>query len=137
MRGAINPRGADIGLGLSAEGEVLCLNLCPALGETSLMLCTGRQTSKPWDIHPQILQALQPAPATAWHSWCVVLCSRDSLGQDIQVFCWEGEQEVAYFAVILVTLLPPLICGAVLVQTTSLLGLEIEWKNLVRGVLGA
>lgn len=45
-----------------------------------------------------------------------------------------GEQEMAHFAVILVTLLPPLVCGAVVVQTASLLTLGIEW---FRGVLGA
>lgn len=40
---------------------------------------------------------------------------------------------MAHFAVILLTLLPPLTCGAVLVQTVSLLRPEIEWKNLVQG----
>lgn len=40
---------------------------------------------------------------------------------------------MAHFAVILLTLLPPLTCGAVLVQTVSLLRPEIEWKDLVQG----
>lgn len=92
--------------------------------------------SKPWDIHPQILQDLLPAPAAVWHSWCVVLCSQASLGQEIWVFFWEREQEMAHFAVVLVTLLL-LICGAALVHTASLLRLGIEWKNLVQGVFHA
>lgn len=51
------------------------------------------------------------------------------------MFFGRGNRRVAHFAVILVTLLPPLICGAVLVQTASLLRLGIEWKNLVQGGL--
>lgn len=52
------------------------------------------------------------------------------------MFFGEREQEVARFAVVLVTLLL-LISEAVWVQTASLLRLGIEWKNLVQGVFHA
>lgn len=88
--------------------------------------------SKPWDIHLWILQALLPAPAAAWRSCCMIFCSQASFGWEGWVFCWEGGQVVAHFAVISVTLLPPLLRGAALVQTASLLGLGREWKNWVQ-----
>lgn len=59
-RGAINPRGADTGLGLGAEGEVLCLKLCPALGETLLMLRMVNQT--------------HPSPGTFISGFCRLSC---------------------------------------------------------------
>lgn len=43
------------------------------------------------------------------------------------MFCWEGGQAVAHFAMILVILPPPLLPGAALLQTSSLLGLGREW----------
>ena len=88
--------------------------------------------SKPWDIHLWILQALLPTPAAAWCSCHMIFCSQASFGQESWAFCWEEGQAVAHFAVISVTLLPPLLRGAALVQTTSLLGLRREWRNWVQ-----
>lgn len=74
--------------GLSTEGELLCLNLCPALGETSLMLCTPRQPS-PGTFLPRFCRfscLLLPQPGTPG----VVLCSRASFRQETQVFFLGG-----------------------------------------------
>lgn len=113
VRRAINP---DAGLGLGAEGEVLCLNLCPALGETLLMV--------------RVVIQMLPSHGTLIFGFCRLSCPllpqpgapargfsapKPSLAGELGVLLGGGTGG-GTFAVILGTLLPPLLHGAALVQ---------------------
>lgn len=83
--GAINPCGADSGPGLGAEGEMLCLNLCPALREALFMLHTVSPA------HPSPGTLSSGFAGSAACSDRVIFCSRPPCGQESGAVGREGQ----------------------------------------------